>query len=237
MHFTPDQIRWTIIYVFLLVISTAFHEFGHAFVADWLGDDTPRRQGRVTLNPLAHADPIGTIAMPLVAGLFGGIGGFGWGKPVQWQPSRVRRSFSMATAQVLVSIAGPAMNLMLALLTSLVHVILIWRGVLHRNGLIDSILMRGVWLNMLLLFFNMLPVPPLDGRSLVQWLLPYRHRGHYENLERFGPFIIAAMMFTRLSLLFTTPTGWCVHGLYSMWGSVFGIHDAIAEMVRQMFGA
>src|SRR6185503_15482553 len=115
MDLSPEQIRWIFIRVFVLVVSFCFHEFGHAIMADKLGDDTPRRQGRVTLNPLAHADPIGTFLLPLIGGFYGaasggGGGGFGWGKPVQWQPHKIRRGIKMTTASILVAVAGPAMN-------------------------------------------------------------------------------------------------------------------------------
>src|ERR1700742_3837220 len=94
MNVDAEDIRRVIIYVFVLIVSVALHEFGHALMATWPGDDTPRRQGRVTLNPIAHADPIGTLLLPVVGGLYAAAthglgGGFGWGKPVQWQPSRV----------------------------------------------------------------------------------------------------------------------------------------------------
>src|SRR5580692_5066519 len=117
--FNAETIRWIIVGVFTLLVSVAFHEFGHAAMADMLGDDTPRRQGRVTLNPLAHADPIGTLLLPLVGGAMraaGGIGGFGWGRPVQWQPNKVNRKWKMSTASILVAIAGPGMNLLLGTL-------------------------------------------------------------------------------------------------------------------------
>src|SRR5687767_15961128 len=117
MDLSPTDIRWILIGLFVLIVSVALHEFGHAVMAHKLGDDTPSRQGRVTLNPLAHADPIGTFLLPLIGGIYaaGGspAGGFGWGKPVQWQPHRIRRGIKMGTANVLVSFAGPAMNLVL----------------------------------------------------------------------------------------------------------------------------
>src|ERR1700749_3101591 len=128
MNITPERIRQAIISVIVLVISVAVHEFGHAIMADRLGDDTPRRQGRVTLNPLAHADPIGTFLLPIVGSVFaagaGFGGGFGWGKPVQWQPARVDRKWKMSTAQILVAIAGPSMNILLGTVLALVRAIL-----------------------------------------------------------------------------------------------------------------
>jgi Zn-dependent protease len=104
MELGPEQIRWVFTYVLVLIASVTFHEFGHAWVADRLGDDTPSRQGRVTLNPMSHADLIGTVILPLMSALYsasvGGFGGFGWGRPVQTNPLRYSRRFSMATGQV-----------------------------------------------------------------------------------------------------------------------------------------
>ena len=110
MNLTAADIRYVIMALFVLLISVALHEFGHAIMAYKLGDDTPKRQGRVTLNPLAHADPIGTFLLPVLGNLHaaagGGGGGFGWGKPVQWQPHKIRRGISMTTANILVSVAA-----------------------------------------------------------------------------------------------------------------------------------
>src|SRR2546421_266275 len=129
MNLGPEDIRRILIGIFILVISVAIHEFGHAMMADLLGDDTPRRQGRVTLNPLAPADPIGTLLLPLIGGIYAAsgfaMGGFGWGKPVQWQPSRINRKWRMATAQILVAIAGPMMNVILGTVLAFVHVLLV----------------------------------------------------------------------------------------------------------------
>src|SRR5689334_3004892 len=134
MDLSPEQVRQIVVGVFILLISIALHEFGHAWMADRLGDDTPRRQGRVTLNPIAHADPIGTLLLPIVGGVYSassGIrAGFGWGKPVQWNPARIRRGIKMSTANILVSFAGPFMNLVLGSFVALVHVILVKTAVM-----------------------------------------------------------------------------------------------------------
>src|SRR4051794_38474467 len=114
MDLDLEMLRQGLLRVLVLICSLALHEWGHAFVADRLGDDTPRSQGRVTLNPLAHIDWIGTVLIPLlgVLGFFGGLAGIGWAKPVYTNPSNFRRGMS---DQALVTIAGPAVNFLLAL--------------------------------------------------------------------------------------------------------------------------
>jgi Zn-dependent protease len=223
MELTPEKIRWILIDVLVLVISIAFHEFGHAFMADRLGDDTPRRQGRVTLNPIAHADPIGTLLLPLLGNIHGAVGGsgggFGWGKPVQWQPSRVRRTIKMATATILVAMAGPGMNFLLACLVAGIHTILYKTHALAPTSELNAILLFAVHTNFILMFFNLLPVPPLDGGHVLQSLMPYRHRATFDNVARFGPFIVMAFaLIPTLQQVFAVPAGWCTHLLYSLLG-------------------
>jgi len=228
MDVSPEQIRWILIGLFILVVSVAFHEFGHAWMADRLGDDTPRRQGRVTLNPLAHADPIGTLLLPLVGGLYvaaGGIaGGFGWGRPVQWQPHKVRRSIRMATANILVSFAGPFMNLVLALLVATVHVILVWRGAITGHGQPSVIMQAAVFTNFILFFFNLIPCPPLDGGHIAQAFVPYRYRDKYDQIAKYAPFfLLALMLIPQLRSVFTVPAMWCTEHLYRALGALFGM--------------
>ena len=128
-----DQIRLGVVYLVALILSICVHEFGHAFVADRLGDPLPRAQGRVTLNPLAHIDPIGTLLLPAIAFFVGGAVGsriLGWGKPVQISLSarHITRKVSIRTAHALIAIAGPSMNILFALLLSGVYVGLIKAG-------------------------------------------------------------------------------------------------------------
>jgi Zn-dependent protease len=194
-------------------------------MADALGDDTPRRQGRVTLNPLAHADPIGTVLLPLV-GAFYGVG-FGWGKPVQWQPSRIQRKWSMATAKILVAIAGPAMNVLLACVIAIAHVLLLHFGVIAREGdsLANMLIMGAVETNFILFFFNLLPLPPLDGGHIAQSFTPYRYRDAFDNFARFAPFILLAIIAipkSPLPLIFQIPAEWCTNHVYSGLFSLFG---------------
>src|SRR5208283_2252354 len=140
--------------VLLIVMLTAPHEFSHAWVATKLGDDTPRLQGRVTLNPLAHVDWVGTAILPFLSTLF--MGGFlGWGKPVYTQTSKLRGGLN---GLLLVALAGPASNVVsavaLGILAAAVHAV--WPA-------LSMFLIHGVWLSLYLAIFNMLPVPPLDG--------------------------------------------------------------------------
>jgi Zn-dependent protease len=224
MAISTADIRWILIYLFVLVISVAMHEFGHAFMADRLGDDTPRRQGRVTLNPLAHADPIGTFLLPLIGGIYGAAtghgGGFGWGKPVEWQPHRIGRKVSVATAKVLVALAGPTMNLVLAVVIATVHVVLLAHHVIAPTrdpqlpG-VSEILFFAVTTNFVLFFFNLLPLPPLDGGHVAQSFTPYRHRDKFESFARFSPFILLLIMLTpQMQRIFSWPAMFLSEHLY-----------------------
>lgn len=226
MDLTATDVRNILLGLFVLVISVALHEFGHAFMAYKLGDDTPKRQGRVTLNPLAHADPIGTLLLPVLGSLHaaaGGMGGgFGWGKPVQWQPHRVKRGISMATANILVSFAGPFMNLLLASVIAFVHALLLAQGVIAPASQVNFVLYFSVMTNFILFFFNLLPVPPLDGGHIAQAFMPYRYRNQYESYARFGPFIILGiMLIPQVRAVFRVPAEWCTETVYKAFLGLF----------------
>jgi Zn-dependent protease len=147
-----------ILNVSLLWLLTAPHEFAHAWVATKLGDDTPRREGRVTLNPLAHIDWIGTALLPAITSLFGG-GFIGWGKPVNTNPSRLRWGYR---GMALVALAGPASNVVFAVILAV--------AAIAAAGILPSFSQyaaNGVRLSLYLAIFNLLPVPPLDGSKLL----------------------------------------------------------------------
>jgi len=228
MNLSADQIRWILIRVFVLVISVAFHEFGHALMATKMGDDTPRRQGRVTLNPLAHIDILGTLILPIAGGVYGAAsgrgGGFGWGKPVQWNPARIKRGRRMSTATILVSLAGPGMNLVLATLLCLVHVVLLWRGAIDPAADVSQILTFAVITNFVLMFFNLLPAPPLDGGHVLESLMPYKYRPQFEAYAKFGPFVVLAVaMIPQLAKIFLIPAQFCAAHLYKLVFAIFGL--------------
>jgi Zn-dependent protease len=148
-----------LINVALLWLLTTPHEFAHAWVATKLGDDTPRREGRVTLNPLAHVDWIGTVLLPAVTSLIG-AGFLGWGKPVNTNPSRLRGGLN---GLALVALAGPASNVVFAVVLAAAAAALA-----HMNLAAANFAAQGVELSLYLALFNMIPIPPLDGSKLLR---------------------------------------------------------------------
>lgn len=225
MSITPEQLRWVFVYMICLIASVAIHEFGHAWVANKLGDDTPRREGRVTLNPLAHADPVGTLAVPLIGALLGAatgrMGGFGWGRPVGWNPARVNRKWRMSTAIILVSVAGPAMNLLLGTILSFVHVLLVSQHVIEPAKAMSQIIYFAAGMNFTLFFFNLVPVPPLDGGHVAESFTPYKHRSKFQEYTRFSPFVFLALItIPQVQQIFRIPAMWCMDHVYHLFSSL-----------------
>ena len=169
------QIEQALLTVLLLWILTAPHEFAHAWVATRLGDDTPHKEGRVTLYPLAHVDWLGTAILPFVTSLLGG-GFLGWGKPVRTDTSKLKGGLN---GLALVALAGPFSNLILAVILAIVTV-----ASLHRAPGLAEFAAHGVRLSLYLAIFNMLPVPPLDGSKLL--LAARVPPVVYVELARFG---------------------------------------------------
>lgn len=169
--------------VLLIVLLTAPHEFSHAWVATRLGDDTPRLQGRVTLNPAAHIDWLGTIILPFISTLL--MGGFlGWGKPVFTQTSKLKGGLN---GLLLVALAGPFSNVIMAVILGIV-------GVLCGTAApaLANFAFRGVELSLYLALFNMLPVPPLDGSKM---LLALRIPPViYQEIARAGFLVLMVLM-------------------------------------------
>lgn len=208
MDFSAAEIRLIVEGLAFLVVSICVHEFGHAIVADKLGDRLPRTQGRTTLNPLAHADPIGTVAFPLVALVVshGHSLGFGWGKPVMVNPSAFTRKLKMRTAHMLVAAAGPAMNLLLGFLITLGHLIVLKYEWVSSGEVSNAILYAGM-LNFGLAVFNCIPTPPLDGGTILEGLLPHKYVAKYQEISVYGPFLLMAIIMIeplRNGLVFVT---------------------------------
>lgn len=169
------ELQAALLNVLLLWILTAPHEFAHAWVATLLGDDTPSREGRVTLHPLAHVDWLGTAILPFVTSLLG-AGFLGWGKPVRTDNSKLKGGLN---GLALVALAGPLSNVVLAVVMAILAV-LTSRSIPALAGFAQ----RGVFLSLYLALFNLLPVPPLDGSKLL--LAARIPTMVYVELARFG---------------------------------------------------
>lgn len=182
----------------MLVFAMVAHEYAHAATALRQGDDTAYMLGRVTLNPLPHIDPWMSILLPAL--LWFGTGGrftFGGAKPVPVNPRKYRE---YRKGDILVSAAGVATNLVLALVWSVVFVLvgLLAPALSGMTPVLDTVqrmMVYGIWLNLILCFFNLIPVPPLDGSHLLYHLLPPRAGNWYRGLQRFGYLPIFALMF------------------------------------------
>ncbi|HLU65600.1 MAG TPA: site-2 protease family protein [Kofleriaceae bacterium] len=222
MDFSPEQIRWIIQALIILILSICVHEFGHAIVADKLGDPLPRSQGRTTLNPASHADPIGTLLFPLVALIAtkGGSLGFGWGRPVEVSPRHFSRRFTMRTGHLMVAAAGPLMNLLFGMFISLVHLTLWKTGVLPHDSQLHQPLLYAVQLNFVLMFFNLIPAPPLDGGAVLEGLLPARYLPAYHRYAVYGPFVLmGVILIPGAAMIVAVPARW----LSEVWWNLIGM--------------
>ena len=201
--------------ILILLIALTFHEFSHAFVANAFGDDTPRMNGRLTLNPIAHLDLMGSLMLLLV--------GFGWARPVPINPYALQRRSSAAVMWV--SLAGPASNLLLAVL-----------GILPlRFGLVSpfapqvgplptlySFLIQFIEINLLLFLFNLIPLAPLDGEKIFDYFLPPQFAQFMDNIRPYGPAILLILVFV-LPLVGINVIGAIISPMMSAFFHLFGL--------------
>lgn len=169
----------------ILLFSVVFHEFAHGWMANRCGDDTARLSGRLTLNPVPHIDIFGTIILPLILIVFRSPFLFGWAKPVPINPYRFD---NYRSGTIKVSLAGPGSNILLAIIFALLAWLMKFAGFLPND--LFEFLSYGVIINLVLAFFNLIPVPPLDGSHLFSFLLPRHLVYRYEALAPYGIFII-----------------------------------------------
>ena len=182
-----------------ILLALTFHEYAHAYMAYRYGDDTARQSGRLTLNPLRHLDPLGTIMIFIVH--------FGWAKPVPVNPNRLRNP---KKDMLWISAAGPLANMVLALASGLLIRVLLTIGVTPDRhtaiGLLFFMVIMSLQINLALAIFNILPIAPLDGSKILSALLPVRYEKLIYSLERYGPFILIGL------IIFSQATGVSVLG-------------------------
>ncbi len=201
-----------------VIIAISFHEFAHAFVADKLGDDTPRNQDRLTLNPLKHLDPVGTILLVFA--------GFGWGKPVQINPRNFNRDVTMDKGEILVSIAGPAMNFILAIVSAFIlGALYAFTGLIYNDvGAIALELLQGfIIVNIGLGVFNLIPLPPLDGSKIFINLFPYNAKRWIRENSMVFYIIFLAIWITGLAGIIISPI-------------ITVLYNGLIDLVLKLFG-
>ena len=204
-----------------VIIAITFHEFAHAWMADRLGDTTPRNQGRLTLNPTSHLDPFGFILL-----MFAHVG---WGKPVQINPNNFTSNKSRSTCEMLVSFAGPAMNFLIAIILMIVYVILEKTATMafatsYAGSLIVTLLYITIIINIGLGVFNLIPLPPLDGEKIFRNILPYNAQSWLDRNQQTLYIIFMVLWITGfLGTLVSPVIGLVRQGLYIGITSLVGL--------------
>lgn len=203
-----------------VLIAITFHEFAHGYAAYKLGDNTAKNEGRLSLNPLDHLDPVGTLML-----LFAG---FGWGKPVHVNPSHYTRKISMEKGEAIVSVAGPLTNIILAFLLALAY------GALAKfasieflmstvGNIIELILGAAIATNIGLGVFNLIPLPPLDGSKIIMPFLPYKAKQWFRNNEQMFYLVFVVIWITGIAGIIISP-------------AIDGITKGIMGITQLIFG-
>ncbi len=215
---SPAAIQQAVLRVIVLLLSLCVHEFAHAWAAWRLGDDTAALQGRLTLNPFVHADPLGTYLLPLVGAPIG------WAKPVPFNPSRFRRGVSMSFGTALVKSAGPLANVVLALASAVVLglVARFAPDVVSRGTPGLALLLQLVITNVGLAIFNLIPIHPLDGGGVADHFMPRALRPAWERITSLGPFLLIGVV------ILASRTGFLSGPMYALTNVVLRVSTFLA---------
>lgn len=203
-----------------VIVAITFHEFAHAFAAYKLGDDTPKMQGRLNLNPLSHMDPIGLVLL-----IFAHIG---WGKPVEINPRNFDRKHSMSAGEAIVSVAGPAMNFVLAIVFTLLYFVI---GKFFPSFAISQIgfyvmimIQSAAIVNVGLGVFNLIPLPPLDGSKIFRNFMSYKVKTWLDTYQQYFYIAFLILWITGLAGKLISPIiGWITTGLFNLIGMLFSM--------------
>ncbi len=215
-----DALLGLVITLPAVLIAITFHEFAHAFAADRLGDDTPRNQGRLSLNPFSHLDLFGTLMLVFA--------GFGWGKPVQIQSRNFNRNIKMSVGEMIVAAAGPITNFILAIIFTIIYFAIIRFApgfLLTQVGNIVMILIEVcISINIGLGVFNLIPLPPLDGSKILMGFLPYGAKSWFEKYSQIFYIVFVVIWVTGIAGLIISPLINLVEmGIMNLIGMLFSI--------------
>lgn len=193
---TPRLIAEGLTFYVVMLFSVSVHESAHAWAALRMGDDTALRQGRISLNPLVHIDPIGTVLMPILQILASGLPLLAWAKPTPYNPANFRRDVTLGRGHMLVAGAGPLSNVALALVFTLALFGAVRVGLPDQSVVgVLNVLATGIQLNLALALFNLVPLPPLDGSKLASWGLPRALATRYDvAVESLGPWLLLILL-------------------------------------------
>ncbi len=212
MHSYASPMDWVMQKVYILpgiIVGLSFHEFAHAWVAKKLGDETADRQGRVTINPAAHIDIVGFVSLLIL--------GFGWGIPV---PVDERNFKHPRRDNILVSLAGVTMNLLIAVIfTGILKIIYMTLGYAQTgmNGAVFTIVLDVIVINLVLMIFNLMPIPPLDGFNLITEIFGLQRYSWWSTVYRNSYFFLAAFIIFDLSGKILTPAlNWCLSIVFAV---------------------
>lgn len=198
----------------IVILSIIFHEVMHGYVADWLGDPTARYAGRLTFNPIPHIDPIGSVAIPGILALTGSPFLIGWAKPVPYNPYNLK---NQRWGEALVAVAGPATNILIAIIFGL---IIRFGAPAGLSNTVLSIAVSVVYANLVLAIYNLIPIPPLDGSKVFRSILPFQMRQSYGRLEAYtyalGPF----------GLIFVS-----LIAIYFLWPALSGLVQTLFHII------
>ncbi len=210
------------------ILSITSHEAAHGFIADRLGDPTARERGRLTLNPIPHIDLLFTILLPAFLIISGSSFIFGGAKPV---PVNVARLRTPRRDWALVGAAGPVMNILIAVGLTAVLSVATSFNLVNVNSSLTAILVIGIFLNVLLAIFNLIPIPPLDGSRVLQFFIGGQTLAIYHRLERFGLLIILALLFfvPQVPVLLGT----VIFAVVELITGLFGVWPDVEALLRQ----
>lgn len=201
-----------------VLVAITFHEYAHAWAATKLGDETPSMQGRLNLNPLSHIDPVGFVLL-----LFAG---FGWGKPVQINPRNFYGKYSMETGEAIVSVAGPIMNFILAIVFAILYCIILKVAPISfiMSSIWISIIQYAIIINIGLGVFNLIPLPPLDGSKIFRKFLPYNAKQWIYEHESMFYIIFLVIWITGLTGIIISPILNAIYkGIMKVCFTIFGL--------------